>query len=579
MADITQLQDLELSQSSTAANPVVTVARKISDSSADLITSSALVDKDGSTITKACILAIRKANGYTENVYVAAGGITGTAVTITTRGLPTGGIDLLTSIPANAVSHEQGEEVFLNVSPFILQQITDSLQGDIEASLKFETRPTYGTGGAAALPSFADATARDAALTSPQDADKCFLEDGTGEQHYDGGWLTLGVATPVTASLGVQKAGNDLQLDLAANPGLEIVSNKVRVLADFGAGSDGDVTISSNTSLSRDMYYNNLTVDATFTLDTNGYRVFVKEAFANNGDIDNSGTGGSGITGGIGGGSANGTLAKGKDGLAGKTGQAGGAGGTTNAAGQHGTAGTPGSNSIASSAVINGLGNTVSGLHGLAGTGGSAVGPGGSVGGAQLYGTLASSTALQMKVEIISQAVQMISTQEELVQVISPSAGNTGSPSGGGGGGGGGDGSGSGGDGGEGGDSGAGGANGGIVAIYAKNFDNQGTITCTGGDGVNGVNGVSGSVPVSSGAGGGGGGGGGSAGNGGNGGTIVLCYQTLTNIGTTDITGGAGGTKGAGGAGGVSSGNDGNDGSDGSDGLTGDTGSVIQIQV
>jgi len=131
MADITQLQDLELSQSSTAANPVVTVARKISDSTADLITSSTLVDKDGSTITKACVLAIRKANGYTENVYVAAGGITGTEVTITTRGLPTGGIDLLTSIPANAVSHEQGEEVFLNVSPFELQQIVDTLQGDI----------------------------------------------------------------------------------------------------------------------------------------------------------------------------------------------------------------------------------------------------------------------------------------------------------------------------------------------------------------------------------------------------------------------------------------------------------------
>jgi len=131
MADITQLQDLELSQSSTATNPVVTVARKISDSETDLITSSTLVDKDGSTITKACILGIRKANGYVENVYIAAAGITGTAVTITTRGLKLGGIDFTATLAGNAVSHEQGEEVFLNVSPFELQQITDTLKGDI----------------------------------------------------------------------------------------------------------------------------------------------------------------------------------------------------------------------------------------------------------------------------------------------------------------------------------------------------------------------------------------------------------------------------------------------------------------
>ena len=37
-----------------------------------------------------------------------------------------------------------------------------------------------------------------------------------------------------------------------------------------------DVTISSNTSLTRDMYYNNLTINSSCDLDTNGYKVFVK---------------------------------------------------------------------------------------------------------------------------------------------------------------------------------------------------------------------------------------------------------------------------------------------------------------
>jgi hypothetical protein len=45
----------------------------------------------------------------------------------------------------------------------------------------------------------------------------------------------------------------------------------------FGFGQDGDVTIASNTTLTRDMYYNNLTINSSCDLDTNGYRIFVKD--------------------------------------------------------------------------------------------------------------------------------------------------------------------------------------------------------------------------------------------------------------------------------------------------------------
>jgi len=45
----------------------------------------------------------------------------------------------------------------------------------------------------------------------------------------------------------------------------------------FGDGSDGNVTISSGvTLLTRDMYYNNLTINGTGSLNTNGCKVFVK---------------------------------------------------------------------------------------------------------------------------------------------------------------------------------------------------------------------------------------------------------------------------------------------------------------
>jgi hypothetical protein len=49
----------------------------------------------------------------------------------------------------------------------------------------------------------------------------------------------------------------------------------VGVDALFGNGSDGDVTISGATTLTRDMYYRNLTVAAGQTLDAGGYRIFV----------------------------------------------------------------------------------------------------------------------------------------------------------------------------------------------------------------------------------------------------------------------------------------------------------------
>jgi len=48
----------------------------------------------------------------------------------------------------------------------------------------------------------------------------------------------------------------------------------------YGSGMDGNVTISSNTTLTRDMHYNNLTIDPGIVLDTAGYRVFVRNNLA-----------------------------------------------------------------------------------------------------------------------------------------------------------------------------------------------------------------------------------------------------------------------------------------------------------
>ena len=75
-----------------------------------------------------------------------------------------------------------------------------------------------------------------------------------------------------------------------------ILCNKKSIF-QFWDGSDGDVTISSNTTLTRDMYYNNLTVNSTFRLSTAWFRVYVKGTLTNNGFISDNGNNASGIAG------------------------------------------------------------------------------------------------------------------------------------------------------------------------------------------------------------------------------------------------------------------------------------------
>lgn len=53
----------------------------------------------------------------------------------------------------------------------------------------------------------------------------------------------------------------------------------------YGAGTDGSVVISANTSLTRDMYYDTLTINSNYHLNTNGYKVFVKNTLTINGSI------------------------------------------------------------------------------------------------------------------------------------------------------------------------------------------------------------------------------------------------------------------------------------------------------
>lgn len=274
-----------------------------------------------------------------------------------------------------------------------------------------------------------------------------------------------------------------------------------------GSGADGAVTTAvATTTLTRDMYYTNLTIATGTAIVTNGYRIYATGTVAVSGIIYANGGTAVASTSGIGG-NATGTLP------ATPNGSVGGGGGNGSVGG-----------SIASSYIIGSIGSN----GGMGGSGGS----GGNNG-----GTSATSTAV---------AVRFPYTTTEALNLLSGTTTTLGnifmlSSAGGSGGGGGG----SAGSQNLGGAGGGGGGAGGMIVIYAKTITINvgGTIMSRGGNGGNGSDHIGASVAGS----------GGGTGGGGAGGVVILVNHNYTNNGSIDVTGGtAGQTVGIGSVGGTS---------------------------
>ena len=269
-----------------------------------------------------------------------------------------------------------------------------------------------------------------------------------------------------------------------------ILTNISGNVSIFGTGADGNVTISTNTTLVADMNYNNLTINDGVTLNSAGYKIYVKGILNTNttGTISNAG--------------GNGTYN-------GSTSTAGGAGGGTGTLGGGGNGGASGAangtNSGTTGSVTGGAVNTQTG--GVGGIGGTvASGRGGASGGASGGTTNTGS-------------VQIYPGVEGLINVTNTSGTLLYGGSGGGGGGGG-----TGGE--DAGGSGGGGGGGMMVVAFA--------ITCSGFFTVNGGNGANANGTGAFGSGGGGGGAG----------FIIIVYYTnsmpfshLTATGGTAGTG------------------------------------------
>lgn len=259
------------------------------------------------------------------------------------------------------------------------------------------------------------------------------------------------------------------------------VPSRQEVDSVFGDGSDSTVTISVNTTLTRDMYYDSLTVNSGIELKTANFRVFVRKRLVNNGTISSDGPA-----------AANNQTGTGATAVTQGTLQGGTNGGN---GGSNGANGSAGSNRT----------DTESGYGGSGGSGG-----GGFNGGSGGTATAPAAGAGSLRHAMAAVNGWTVTPAGSIV--------NFGGGAGGGGGGGN--------SGVNAGSGGGGGAGGGFLMIAARSLVNAGTIRANGGAGGNGYN---------AGFDGGGGGGGG-------GGTCILVYRHLKSN-TEEANGGAGGIK------------------------------------
>lgn len=396
------------------------------------------------------------------------------------------------------------------ISGGVLIKGTDSNQSSLTANTKYFLSDTAG-----ALSTTAGTVEVEVGYAHPTDATKFILDPKFDK------FITEDQQDALAGTSGTPSASNKYITNDDTTGTGDVVRQSVvdAVNTDiFGNGNDGNVTISSGTTtLTRDMYYADLTIETGGVLDANGFRVFVS------GTLDCQGTGKIAVNGGTGSNGANGS--GGGNGGGGGTGgtapystgtlpipidgENGGSGGSNNSNGTVGVIGTDQAKALGDI-------NAVAG-----GVGGDSVGGGGTVGGAGGAGGSKTGT-------VVSQPQSPISAYNLYDLEAGTLTQHNVAPSGGGGGGGAGYNTNEGGGGGGGGA----GSAAGCVFIAAKTITtlNAEAIGGNGGQGGNGGEASKGGV--------------GGGGAGGNGGAIILLYKTSTTI-NTDVSGGTGGAIGS----------------------------------
>ena len=199
--DIPNLNFAQWSQPS-AANP--RLVKPISATDTTIVITSAPKDHTNAVITGNFLMGIKNSDGYTETIYVPTGSSSdGLTFTSVIRGVWLEGLDYTTSdTTSKAVAFDGDSPVYFNISPVIEKLVFAALLGTIGSTYKLNARPTYsGTNAVHGERIFADTTARDAAITAPQNGDTCYVTaDGVFYDYQGGAWASRATGSTPNAS-------------------------------------------------------------------------------------------------------------------------------------------------------------------------------------------------------------------------------------------------------------------------------------------------------------------------------------------------------------------------------------------
>lgn len=134
------------------------------------------------------------------------------------------------------------------------------------------------------IPVYANAAARDVAIPTPANGMSVYLTAEWYFSDYQAWVWSSRAAWTATVNADTSTAG---KVEVATTPefrqwtstwgtwaSLIVTPSQILSLISFGDGSDGDITISTPTTLTKDMFYNNLVLNNTIT--TAGYAIYVR---------------------------------------------------------------------------------------------------------------------------------------------------------------------------------------------------------------------------------------------------------------------------------------------------------------
>lgn len=285
MSDSTKFPSLVQFQWSTKASPDPKLAAPIDADDTTLVFTSAPTDEDGNVVTGDFLMGIRNSDSYVETVYVpaAAMSVDGLTATGVVRGVDPTGLDYNTTNGDFAASHDQGSPVFCNVTAtratmfrhalqgindyatggtsFVIGDETDSTvtikrakSGAVEGFLRLNDstgKVQYQNSPAGSWVDIDSVSASNLVEVSGTDTTPGYLGvkinagDGLDQSVGSGGGNeTVDIAVDVTdiidTGAGLTESGNDIQVNLDTDPGLEFNGGPLRVKVKAAGGITRD---------------------------------------------------------------------------------------------------------------------------------------------------------------------------------------------------------------------------------------------------------------------------------------------------------------------------------------------------